>query len=260
MPNSTGPNSTSPSATFGIIAGTGFYGLPGLEDSADVQVENRWGTATLRTGVWHGQRIAFLPRHGGSHSIPPSAINYRANIQALADCGVEAVLAVCVVGSMLPESGPGALLLLDDYLEFTAGRGCSFFDEPDEQGVTHTDMSAPYHPAVRSQMLAAAADEGIDIAPTATYVCANGPRFETPAEIRMYAAMGGSVVGMTGYPEVALARELDLPYAAVAVVANLAAGMAPGEISHEEVSSELESTKDPVFRLLGRTIQLLAQQ
>ena len=250
---------SSPSARYGIIAGTGYYELPGLQGGTETQVENRWGVATIKTGVWHGEPIAFLPRHGGGHSIPPSAINYRANIQALADTGAEAVLAVCVVGSMLRDHGPGSLLLLDDYLEFTTGRGCTFFDQPDETGVTHTDMSTPYHPTVRSCVLAAAADEGIDIAPTATYVCANGPRFETPAEIRMYAQLGGSVVGMTGYPEVALARELDLPYASIAVVANLAAGMAPGGISHEEISGELEATTGTVFSLMGRTVELLAQ-
>ncbi len=248
-----------PTARFGIIAGTGYYELPGLQGGSETQVENVWGMATIRTGVWHGQPIAFLPRHGGSHSIPPSAINYRANMKALEGCGVEAVLAVNVVGSMVRDCGPGALMLLDDYLEFTSGRGCSYFDQPNEAGVTHTDMTAPYHPAVRSAVLAAAADQDIDIESTGTYVCVNGPRFETPAEIRMYAQMGASVVGMTGYPEVALARELDIPYGAIAVVANLAAGMAPGGISHEEISGELEATKEPVFSLMGRTIELLAE-
>ncbi|HCB37449.1 MAG TPA: S-methyl-5'-thioadenosine phosphorylase [Acidimicrobiaceae bacterium] len=250
----------APAARFGIIAGTGFYDLPGLAGpaAAPAPVSNRWGTATLRTGVWHGQPIAFLPRHGGSHSIPPSAVNYRANVQALADCGVEAVLAVNVVGSMLPHRPTGSLLVLDDYLEFTSGRDCTFFDQPDDAGVTHTDMTTPYHPDVRAALLAAADDVGLDVEPTATYVCANGPRFETPAEIRMYAQLGGSVVGMTGYPEVALARELGLRYAAVAVVSNMAAGMSDGEISHDEITGMLDAAKEPLFALLGRAVELLA--
>ncbi len=253
-------SASHPTARFGIIAGTGYYELPGLQASSETQVENIWGVATIRTGTWHGQPIAFLPRHGGSHSIPPSAINYRANMKALEDCGVEAVLAVNVVGSMISDYGPGALMLLDDYLEFTSGRGYTYFDQVDEAGVTHIDMTEPYHPMVRSAVLAAAADEDIEIVPTGTYVCVNGPRFETPAEIRMYAQMGASVVGMTGYPEVALARELGIAYGAIAVVANLAAGMAAGAISHEEISGELEATKGPVFSLMGRTIELLSQR
>ena len=239
----------------GIIAGTGFYELPGLTDSEHHVVQTDWGEAWAMTGRWHGRRIVFVPRHGGDHSIPPSAINYRANIAAMRDLGATAILAVGVVGSMVPERGTGSFLLLDDYLEFTTGRAATFFDQPGH--VVHTDMTTPYDPALRAALAAAALAEGIDIAPRATYVCTNGPRFETPAEIRMYAQMGGSVVGMTGYPEVALAREVRIPYAGVAVVANMAAGMFDGEISHEEVSAALEATKDPLYALLGRTVSTI---
>ncbi|MCY3949792.1 MAG: S-methyl-5'-thioinosine phosphorylase [Acidimicrobiaceae bacterium] len=239
----------------GIIAGTGFYELPGLSEAAHHEVQTDWGEAHAMTGRWHERRIVFVPRHGGDHSIPPSAINYRANIAAIRDLGATAILAVSVVGSMVPERGTGSFLLLDDYLEFTTGRAATFFDQPGQ--VTHTDMTMPYDPSLRAALAAAAAAEGIDVAPTATYVCTNGPRFETPAEIRMYAQMGGSVVGMTGYPEVALAREAAIPYAGVAVVANMAAGMFDGEISHEEVSAALDATKEPLFALLGRAVQVL---
>ena len=236
----------------GIIAGTGYYELPGLTDAEHRVVRTDWGEASAMTGRWHGRRIVFVPRHGGDHSIPPSAINYRANMAAMRDLGASAILAVSVVGSMVPERGTGSFLLLDDYLEFTTGRAATFFDQPG--AVTHTDMTTPYDPTLRAALAAAAQAEGIDTAPSATYVCTNGPRFETPAEIRMYAQLGGSVVGMTGYPEVALARELGIPYAGVAVVANMAAGMFDGEISHEEVSAALEATKAPFFALLGRTV------
>ena len=236
----------------GIIAGTGFYELPGLADAEHQAVRTDWGEAHAVTGRWHGRRIVFVPRHGGDHSIPPSAINYRANIAAMRDLGATAILAVCVVGSMVPERGTGSFLLLSDYLEFTTGRAVTFFDQPGQ--VVHTDMTTPYDPSLRDALAAAAQAEGIDVAPTATYVCANGPRFETPAEIRMFAQMGGSVVGMTGYPEVALAREAAIPYAGIAVVANMAAGMFDGEISHEDVSAALEATKEPLFALLSRTV------
>ncbi len=239
-------------APVGIIAGTGFYELPGLSEAEHHEVQTDWGEASAMTGRWHGRRIVFVPRHGGDHSIPPSAINYRANIAAMRDLGATAILAVYVVGSMVPERPTGSFLLLDDYLEFTTGRAATFFDQPGH--VVHTDMSTPYDPSLRAALAAAAEAEGIDVAPTATYVCTNGPRFETPAEIRMYAQVGGSVVGMTGYPEVALAREAAIPYAGVAVVANMAAGMFDGEISHEEVSAALEATKEPLFALLGRAV------
>ena len=239
----------------GIIAGTGFYELPGLTEAEHHVVNTDWGEASAMTGRWRGRRIVFVPRHGGDHSIPPSAVNYRANIAAMRDLGAAAILAVSVVGSMVPERGTGSFLLLDDYLEFTTGRAATFFDQPGE--VVHTDMSTPYDPALRAALAAAADAEGIDVAPTATYVCTDGPRFETPAEIRMYALMGGSVVGMTGYPEVALAREAAIPYAGVAVVANMAAGMFDGEISHEDVSVALEATKAPLFALLGRTVAMI---
>ncbi len=239
----------------GIIAGTGFYEIPGLTEAEHHEVQTDWGEAHAMTGRWRGRRIVFVPRHGGDHSIPPSAINYRANIAAMGDLGAKAILAVSVVGSMVPERGTGSFLLLDDYLEFTTGRAATFFDQPGQ--VTHTDMTTPYDPSLRAALAAAAAAEGIDVAPTATYVCTNGPRFETPAEIRMYAQMGGSVVGMTGYPEVALAREAGIPYAGVAVVANMAAGMFDGEISHAEVDAALKATKQPLFALLARTVSAI---
>ena len=242
-------------APVAIIAGTGFYELPDLADADHLVVSTDWGEAHAMTGRWHGRRIVFVPRHGGDHSIPPSAINYRANIAAIADLGATAIVAVSVVGSMVPERGTGSFLLLDDYLEFTTGRAATFFDQPGR--VTHTDMTTPYDPTVRAVLATAADAEHIDVAQTATYVCTNGPRFETPAEIRMYAQMGGSVVGMTGYPEVALAREAGIPYAGIAVVANMAAGMFDGEISHEEVEAALEATKEPLFALLGRAVASL---
>ena len=238
----------------GIIAGTGYYDLPGLMGRDERVVETQYGEAAVLTGMWHGQQIAFVTRHGGDHSIAPGAINYRANVRALADLGAEAVFAVNVVGSMLAEYGPGTFVLVDDFIEFTTGRDCTFHDQPGE--VKHTDMTGVYDPDLRALMTQAAALEGVQLGKGATYVCTNGPRFETPAEIRMYALMGAGVVGMTGYPEVALAREAGIPYASVAVVSNVAAGMFNGAISHDKIWDMLETTKEPLMRLLGRAVQL----
>jgi len=124
--------------------------------------------------------------------------------------------------------------------------------------VTHTDMTSVYDPELRQTLKHAAELEGQSVTESATYVCVNGPRFETPAEIRMFAQMGAHVVGMTGYPEVALAREADLRYCSIAVVSNLAAGMTEDVVEEKEIWAALEATKDPVFRILKRCVQLRA--
>ncbi len=240
----------------GIIAGSGYYELPGLRERRDETFVTDYGNASVSTGLWHNVPVAFVARHGGDHSIPPNAINYRANIRALVDLGVDSVFAVNVVGSMVPERGSGSLLLVDDFIEFTQGRDCTFFDQPGE--VTHTDMTSVYDPELRSVLLRAAEIEGIDIAEKATYVCTNGPRFESPSEIQMYKRLGAHVVGMTGYPEVALAREANLPYASVAVVSNPAAGMSDEAVEEEKIWATLEATKETVFLLLSRSVQLLS--
>ena len=238
----------------GIIAGSGYYELPGLLQRKDEVCTNEYGQATVSTGIWDNVAVAFVARHGGDHSIPPAAINYRANIRALADLGAGSVFAVNVVGSMVPERGTGSLFILDDLIEFTQGRQCTFFDRPGE--VTHTDMTSIYDPELRTILIRAAELEGQAVSNTATYVCTNGPRFETPAEIRMFTQLGAHVVGMTGYPEVALAREAGLRYASIAVVSNLAAGMTDDVVEEKEIWQALEATKDPVFRILKRATQL----
>lgn len=238
----------------GIIAGSGYYELPGLLQRKDELFTNEYGQATVSMGTWDNIPIAFVARHGGDHSIPPNAINYRANIKSLKDLGVESVFAVNVVGSMVADRGPGSLFIVDDFIEFTQARQCTFFDRPGE--VTHTDMTSVYDPELRAILIRAAELEGQDVTKTATYVCTDGPRFETPAEIRMFTQLGAHVVGMTGYPEVALAREAGLRYASIAVVSNFAAGTTDEVVEENEIWQALETTKDPVFRILRRASQL----
>lgn len=238
----------------GIIAGSGYYELPGLLQRKDELFTNEYGQATVSMGTWDNTPIAFVARHGGDHSIPPNAINYRANIKSLKDLGVESVFAVNVVGSMVADRGPGSLFVVDDFIEFTQARQCTFFDRPGE--VTHTDMTSVYDPELRAILIRAAELESQDVTKTATYVCTDGPRFETPAEIRMFTQLGAHVVGMTGYPEVALAREAGLRYASIAVVSNFAAGTTDEVVEENEIWQALETTKDPVFRILRRASQL----
>lgn len=235
-----------------FITGSGFYDIPGLEDREVRVVPTPYSEVAVSAGRLAGHDILFIPRHGSDHSLPPHAIDYRANIWALREAGATGIIAVNVVGSIDPSHGPGSFVLCDQFIEFTSGRAVTFFDEPGN--VQHIDMTEPYDPALRARLTAAAVDIGLELAPRATYVCTNGPRFETPAEITMYGILGGTLVGMTGYPEVALAREAGVPYAAVAIVANLAAGLQGEELSHDDVVGVIDGCRDSLFELLTRVV------
>ena len=137
----------------GIIAGTGFYDLGALQDAVDETVGTAFGDARVTRGAWHGVPVAFLTRHGTGHSVPPHLVNYRANIRALANLGVRDVVAVNVTGSMTPNLRPGDLLCLDDFLDLTKQRPVTFFDGSGPEGVVHTDVLEPYHPAIRREIL-----------------------------------------------------------------------------------------------------------
>lgn len=237
-----------------FITGSGFYTLPGLTDTKQRAVETRYGEVLLTTGTFAGAPVAFLPRHGVDHSIAPHRINYRANIAALSEVGATAILATAVSGSLDPKAGPGTLRLVDQFIDLTSGRDFTFFDED----VKHVDVTEPYDPALRKLLVQAAAADGIELLESGTYMCFNGPRFETPAEIKMATIMGADLVGMTGCPEVALANELDIAYAAVGVVSNLAAGMSGEHLSLEEIMAILEHTAEPLYKMFTRVVALHA--
>ncbi len=240
----------------GLITGSGFYDLPGIEDAVDCQVGTPYGTVSLVQGSWRGCPVAFLPRHGADHSVPPQNIPYRANLWALHEAGARAVFATAVSGGINLGYRNGELVLIDQFINLTHGREDTFFDKE----VRHTDMTEPYDGDLRQALSEVAVSEGIDLVDGGTYVCANGPRFETPAEISMYAGFGGDLVGMTGYPEVALARELDLPYAAVGVVSNPAAGLGAEELSLDAIWAVLNDVAEPLLRLLGGAAERLARR
>lgn len=238
---------------FAIIGGTGLYRMDDAAPGERLTVDTLYGPAQVeRIGVG-GSRVVFLPRHGFEHSVPPHRVNYRANIAALKELGVTNILASAAVGSMTDHLPPGSFAALTQFLDFTRGRHSTFFDGDDGK-VVHVDVTEPYCLHLRGELLAAADALNDSLHPDATYVCAEGPRFETPAEIRMFRQLGGEVVGMTGVPEVALAREAGMCYAAVAIVTNWAAGVSKNPIGHREVSSFMDQQAARLRTLFTRTI------
>ena len=216
-----------------IIGGTGFYGMTCATLKEKKSVDTKYGVVTVSIyDDGAGAEFAFLPRHGEGHSLAPHKINYRANIMALSLLGVERIIGVCSVGSLRKEIKPGDFVLVDQFLDFTKSRPCTIYDE--EGHVVHTDVTEPYC-ADMNESIRSAVSGDVRMHPKGTYVCAEGPRFETAAEIRMYAMLGGDVVGMTGVPECVLARELGICYACIAVVTNYAAGITDEPLSHGEV-------------------------
>lgn len=252
---------------FGLITGSGLYDIPGLVDREVEEIKTPYGPPVrLTKGRLGGLEVCFLPRHGSDHSVPPHAIDYRANIAALHHAGAQAVLATAVVGSIEPAWGEGTIALLSDVINFTSGRAETFFDGsapppiPVASPVVHTDMSDPYHPALREAVLTAAGELGIHVEPEAVYCCTNGPRFETKAEIAMMGRLGGQVVGMTGYPEVALAVEVGLPYASLALVSNHAAGVGPAAVSVDSIIEALDRRAPAMYSLMTSALEVYERE
>lgn len=225
-----------------IIGGTGFYKMCCAPLKEKLDVGTKYGNAIVYVYTSKtGQEFAFLPRHGEEHTCSPSNINYRANIMALKQLGVERIIAVCSVGSLQKDIWPGDFVLVDQFIDFTKLRPTTFFDEMD--CVVHTDVTDPYCEEIR-ECIESISIDGITLHGKGTYVCTEGPRFETAAEIRMFAMMGGDVVGMTEVPECVLARELGICYACIAVATNFAAGISDHVLTHDEVISEMSQVQE----------------
>jgi 5'-methylthioadenosine phosphorylase len=250
---------------FGIIGGTGFdislgrdlsrgRESPRPEDKAPAtathQVETPFGPAAVEVSLIAGEQVAFIARHGPQHTIPPHLVNYRANIAALKSLGVTRVLASAAVGSLNPAIQPGEFALPTQFLDFTRGRADTLFAE-----VRHVDMTVPYCPQLRAELEQAGRFLGQGLHPSAVYVCTQGPRFETPAEIEMFRRLGGDLVGMTGVPEAPLAREAGLCYAALAVITNWAAGMSQEPLDEDEISARMREHMATVQRIFARVIE-----
>ena len=224
----------------GIIGGSGLYSLPGLEQIGQRRVMTVWGapSAMLTHGHLHGVELVFLPRHGPHHHLPPHLINYRANIAALADSGVDAVIATAAVGGIEYAAGTGVIVVPHQIVDYTYGRAHTYSDGT-QAHPQHVDFSEPYSAALRASLIAAAAEAGIDVRVRGVYAATQGPRLESAAEIDRFERDGCTIVGMTGMPEAALARELGLDYANISLVVNPAAGRATGAITMAAIEREL---------------------
>lgn len=207
----------------GIIAGTAIYNIPSIT-MEEIRVDTPYGEALILRGKGENSDVIFLPRHGLKHTTPPHKVNYRANIHALSNLGVTHVLAAYAVGSINRNMPPMSLVAIDDFIDFTSGREATFFDGGVNK-VKHIDVSEPFCSSLRSTLLELSPEYDLVIIPSGIYVCTNGPRLESPAEVRMFAKLGGDVIGMTAIPEITLAKELDICFAAVAFSVNWAAGI-----------------------------------
>lgn len=239
-----------------VIGGTGVYRADMLENIEELEIQTTYGAVNLLVGEYQKRNIAFLARHGKGHSVPPHLINYRANIQALKTLGVKRVIATAAVGSLNKNMGPEDFVMIDQFLDFTKCRQTTFF-EGGSEGVLHVDVSDPYCREVREFLYQKAQELGIKAHLGGCYVCAEGPRFETPAEIKMYAMLGGDLVGMTSVPEVVLAREAGLCYATVAMVTNYAAGISPHPLSHQEVLDVMSKISHNISKLIMTVLETI---
>ncbi len=201
----------------GIIGGSGVYDLAGLSDTQWVAVDTAWGAPSdqIYLGTLHGVALAFLPRHGRGHRVPPSEVNYRANIAALKSLGVTEVLSVSAVGSLREDLSPGTFVVVDQYVDRTTRRAPSFFGTG---LVAHVSLAQPVCSRLAAHLQRELQATQTPHAMGGTYVCIEGPQFSTLAESRLYRAWGCDVIGMTNLPEARLAREAELCYASVAMV------------------------------------------
>ncbi|HEX7112910.1 MAG TPA: S-methyl-5'-thioinosine phosphorylase [Mizugakiibacter sp.] len=240
-----------------VIGGTGLYQFPGLEDVERRALDTPYGAPSgpVVLGRFHGRRLAFLARHGEDHTLAPHRVNYRANLWALHQLGARRVLGVNAVGGIRDDMGPRALAVPDQVIDYTHGRISSYSDMEGVK-VEHIDFSEPYGAALRADVLAAARRAGVTVIDGGCYGATQGPRLETRAEIARLRRDGCDLVGMTGMPEAALARELGIDYACLALVANWAAGCGDqAEISLEEIFANLAAATAEVPKILAALLR-----
>ncbi len=238
----------------GIVGGSGMYEIEGLRLLEVRRIETPYGSPSdgFRLYDFEGQRVLFLPRHGVGHRIPPHKINYRANIWGFRHLGADKIISIGASGGITPPMVPGTIVIPDQIIDFTSGRDATFFDGDD--GVFHVDFTEPYCPVLRKALVRAGEEAGVALREGGTYVCVNGPRLETRAEIRAFSLWGADIVGMTAMPEASLAREASLCFAGVSVVTNFAAGVVDRKLTTTEVFETMTAAHSRLRILLRETL------
>jgi 5'-methylthioadenosine phosphorylase len=233
----------------GIIGGSGLYDIDGFEYGGEEMLGTDWGepSGAYRKFVYKGVELYFLNRHGANHSIPPHKVNYRANIDGFSKLGVERIISFTAVGG-ISGAEPGDIVLPDNAIDFTSGREQTFYDGG---LIHHIDFTEPFCPELRMLVKESAAASGTKLWDGGVYLCTNGPRLETAAEIKAFGGLGATLVGMTLFPEAPLAREREICYANVSVVTNLAAGAAGSKLTADEVVETMKAATDRIKTLIS---------
>ncbi len=245
-------------AEIGVFGGSGFYSL--LEGAREHRLDTPYGepSDTLTVGEIAGRTVAFLPRHGRTHRLPPHRINYRANVWAMKSLGVQWLFGPCAAGSLQPHVRPGEFVICDQFVDRTWGRADTFYDGP---VVTHISGADPYCPTLRPIAAETARTLGIPVHERGTVVVIQGPRFSTRSESRWFRSQGWEVINMTNYPEAILARELELCYVNISLITDYDVGIEedPGAepVSHEAVLKVFQENNEKLRRLLWAMIERL---
>jgi len=239
---------------FGIIGGSGLESIDWLENAKQLNVETEYGVASATLGKFKCRDIVFVSRHGADHKLPPHKINYRANIAALKKLHVDSIVATNAVGGIEKRFVPGSFAVPNQIIDYTWGREHTFYSEF-ARGMQHVDFSYPFSENLRSKLVSAL--EGLDqkVIDGGCYGCTQGPRLETAAEINKLRLDGCTMVGMTGMPEAALAREADIPYASICFSVNWAAGI-EGTVSMDEILAHLTDCTSAIGQLWPRLLNL----
>ncbi|HOA90651.1 MAG: S-methyl-5'-thioadenosine phosphorylase [Bacillota bacterium] len=243
-------------ADIGVFGGSGFYSL--MDDVEEVAIDTPYGPPSdkLAIGLLKGKKVAFLPRHGKDHSIPPHKINYRANLWAMKELGVKKIIGPCAAGSLIPEFKPGDFVVVDQFINATSGRADTFFDGPN---VTHVSAADPYCESLRALAFQKGREMGISIHDKGTIVVVNGPRFSTRAESRYFSMIGGQVINMTQYPEGYLAKELGICYVNIAMITDYDAGLEGRDdippVEHEAVLEVFAANIDKLKQLIVKMVE-----
>ena len=239
----------------GVIGGTGVENPELMQGFEQKVISTPYGDALCNVGEMFGNQVVFVSRHGVEHNMPPHKVNYRANIWALKSLGTEEIFATTAVGSLNPKMKPGHFVVCSNMLDFSKTSIHTFYDTP-ERGVVHINFTEPYCECLRKKACKCLKKLGLKYHKQGVYVCTEGPRFETAAEIKMFAQLGGDVIGMTNGPEANLAREAEMCYVTVSIVTNMGAGISKEPLSHKQVCESMTESMKNMQKLIEAYLSL----